>query len=268
MISVGPIEKLGTVWWFEFFDLPEEKLQEVSSEITKTMTQFENDYSRFKPDSVLSQLNKNKIYLNPNAEFLAMIQWAVDAYGQTQGVFNIAVGDYLVKSGYDQDYSFQSQETMLIPRLDSVLQYDQKTIRLLPDTQIDFGGLGKGYLIDKLAGILKDQFGLQYYLINGGGDMYVTSDHGEPIEIGLQDPETKQIIGKTKLHNQAFASSSPILRQWADQQGDLHSHLVGDGDKQTVYLTAPNATHADIWATTLAIDGGITTPSSIAIITQ
>ena len=98
--------------------------------------------------------------------------------------------------------------------------------------------------------------------------MYVTSDHGKPIEIGLQDPKTKEIIGRYELYNQAFASSSPVLRQWTDQEGVVHDHLVSDNNKEkkTSFVVAPTAVQADIWATTLSINNDIQQPKSVTVL--
>jgi len=267
MIQFGPIEKLGTIWWFEFFDLPEQKVNLLETRILEAMTEFEDNYSRFKEDSVLSQLNNDKCLDNPSGEFLEMLHIAKQAHKETGGVFNIAVGDYLEKSGYDAGYSFRSSDPENIFPLDKVLQVSPKQIKLLENVKVDFGGFGKGYLIDKLTNICKEEFDLQYFLINGGGDMFATSDHEEPIEIGLQDPQTKQIMGKYKLHNQAFAASSPILRQWTDQEGVVRDHLVSQEvtEKTNSYVVAPTATQADIWATTLAINNRTEVPETIHV---
>ena len=266
MITIGPIKKLGTIWWFEFFDLQEIDPQVLETRLVDCISQFENDYSRFDDDSLLSQLNRNHTMdLSNQREMKDMLNIAREAYRDTQGVFNIAVGDYLEKTGYDQDYSFTSQAVQDIPDLEEVLSLDQDKVEIQSGVRIDFGGFGKGYLIDRVAQLLRTEFGLEYFLINGGGDMYATSNHGEPIVIGLQDPRTGDMIGSLPIFNQGFASSSPYLRRWKDQDGIEHDHLVAghNREKKITYITAPSAVMADIWATSLSLNSQLKTPLDV-----
>lgn len=266
MTEIGPIEKLGTVWRFEFFDLDQNRIPEIERKIVEVMDAFEGNYSRFKEDSLLSRLNNNRrLDLRGKREIREMLQIALEAYRTTNGVFNIAIGGYLERIGYDAQYSFQSQETVEIPRLDQVLQLTEQSTMLDDGVKIDFGGFGKGYLIDVLANLFRQEWGLEFFLINGGGDICVSSDHGKPVEIGLENPVSKKIIGTVPLLNQGFASSSPHLRSWTDQDGNRRDHLVGEGEKKTVYVVAPNATWADIWATTLSIDQAVPLPKDVQV---
>ena len=266
MIRCGPINKLGTIWWFEFFDLAEERKEEVLSKLLSIMGKFEGSYSRFRPDSVVSLLNESKILEDPSEEFLSLLTLAQRAWQETQGVFNIAVGSYLEKTGYDRDYSFQACTLPQIQGLDKVLAFSGEQVSLDPSAKIDLGGLGKGYLIDTLARVLQEEYGLKYFLINGGGDMYATSEHGQALTIALQDPRDQTLHGTINLSHQGFASSSPYLRSWTDQRGEEHNHLVGEGAKNIVYLTAPTATQADIWATALAIDSSLHPPQDVQVL--
>jgi len=267
MIAFGPIEKLGTIWWFEIFDAREEDTKKIESRIIEVIDNFEANYSRFISNSYVSILNSTRVLPDPSSEMLDMCNVAFSAYDATQGVFNVAVGDYLEKTGYDSNYSFRSQETSTIPDLRNAISFSKKEIKLnLENAGLDFGGLGKGYLIDRLASVLQDEFGIKYFLINGGGDMYVTSEHGKPITIALQDPSTGKNIGTTQIQNQGFASSSPVLRQWVDQEGVRHDHLVisqTTNNKETVYVTALSATQADIWATSLSIEPKLIPPEYV-----
>lgn len=273
MIKIGPIEKLGTIWWFELFDLVSARELQVRARLEEVMHDFEQDYSRFLPNSLVSQLNQaTKLNLEDRKELYDILYIAQQAYYETQGVFNIAVGDYLEKIGYDSHYSLHGQAGAWVPDLEEVVELSRSEIRLAPGVKIDLGGLGKGYLIDKLVKLLHTEFSLEYVLVNGGGDIYVTSDHGIPVGIGLQDPQNKQMIGSLELYNQGFASSSPYLRTWIDQVGTTRTHLASPADthrEQGVsYVTAQSATQADIWATTLAIDSHACVPPEVQYIVK
>lgn len=122
---------------------------------------------------------------------------------------------------------------------------------------IDLGGIGKGYLIDKLAKELQEKFSLKYFLINGGGDMYGTSDNEKEIKVYLQHPiESYSFIGSIKIKNQAFCCSSSFKRCWAIN-GVEYNHFVDTKKENLIlassYVVAPTATEADVYATVLCI---------------
>lgn len=269
MKALGPIKKLGTQWWFEFFDLPKGlDLEALSVELYEFMEVFENKYSRFRDTSELSQLNETKIWKDPSVEFLELFRIAFRAYRETNGLFNIAVGSYLEKSGYNRDYSFQSDAVLPeVPNLDEVLHVGTDQVILTKNARVDFGGFGKGYLIDLIAMFFKKK-GIKYFLINGGGDIYVTSDKGDPVQIYLQDPINRDVAaGAIYAKDQGFAASSPYLRSWSSN-GKLFTHLVSKNGQEPkgVFVLASTAVWADIWATTLAVDSDIVPPKEIEFI--
>ena len=267
MHTIGPIKKLGTIWWFEFFDLLEVDPLVLEQSLLDIITQFENNYSRFKSDSLIGRLNNGESVADPSAELLDLLSVARNAYKQTDGVFNIAIANQLESVGYDPQYSFQSRESADgVPNLEDVLEVSESNVYLQSRTKIDLGGFAKGYLIDKLATYIQVEWHIQYFLINGGGDMYVTSDNGNPVMIGLADPQNPELqVGSLQLQNQGFAASSPYIRSWTDQDGAPHNHLVGNDNPTSTYVTAPTATQADIWATTLALQQDIVVPKDVQV---
>lgn len=270
MTIIGPIEKLGTVWFFEFFETTTQGTQEITGLLVNVMDRFERDYSRFLPDSIIGRLNAGGTISGPSLEFLDLLSIARHACDDTKGVFNIAVANHLEQSGYDAQYSFQSQDVVsAVPQLSDVLIQTDNTVSLTGGNKIDFGGFAKGYLIDLLADILQRQCGITYFLINGGGDMYVTSNQDVPIDVVLQHPvDRSKTVGTIRLMNQGFAASSPHVRTWIDQNGTRHNHLVSSHVKtETVssFVVTENACQADIYATVASVHHQIDMPQSIAV---
>jgi thiamine biosynthesis lipoprotein len=260
MSSLFTLDALGTKWWIEIFsELTEEKSQTVYDGLRFLIFEFESNYSRFREDSKLSILNKHKYLDNPSDEFLELIKIGKKLYRDTDGVFNILSGEYLEAIGYDKTYSFTKKDNHVIrpkdPNTSIIFNEDKVT---LSEGLIDIGGYGKGYLIDKIAKHLKNNE-VNYFLINGGGDMYATSDFDRPITIYLEHPDNNEtIIAETKLLNEGFAASSTKKRRW-QKNGQDYSHIIDTNNGQSlitdsgIYIKAPFAVLADAWATTLVI---------------
>lgn len=280
------ISALGTTWLVEIFDpITEEQTAIIYDDCCLFLTDFEANYSRFKPDSIISTLNRIKILNQPDALTTALLTFGRNMYKETNGVFNILVGELLEHRGYDANYSLtpKSKEEPTPPSPLGALTITRDRITL-SGGQIDLGGFAKGYAIDLLAKQLKEQQGLNYFLINGGGDMYATSDHGEPITIYLEHPtEPGTYVAETTLKDQGFAASSTHKRKW-QVGGTEYSHIVDTRSKDPkrvvgklvtpplpntlgIYTKAPIAAEADAWATTLLINPNSPTPPNVAVCT-
>lgn len=258
--SIFTLQALGTSWWVEIFDeLNNKKRQTIYSSLMLFITEFENKYSRFKADSLISILNKEGRLHQPPADFLSMLKTSFTLYDTTEGIFNIMVGTTLIDTGYDANYSFViKKEQSQIPNPNDVITVTDSAV-ILKEGVIDLGGIGKGYLIDALASLLKEQFGVLYFLINGGGDMFGTSEQGKPITLYLEHPtKVETYLGTVDIFNQGFAASSPHKRSWKSA-GKHYSHIISTHSSETVekpdatFVLAESATTADTLATTLLL---------------
>ncbi len=222
---LNPIKATGTIWHVEVLNenFDDTKLQTFTEDFLET---FEQKYSRFREDSWLNVLNSSGVFLNPDNEFRELLFRSIQMYKKTNGVFNIAIGEKMIASGYDNKYSFIESELSQSPALTSVLLIETNQI-LLKEASLDLGGIGKGFLIDSLAHAYQNEFGLKYFVINGGGDIYATSNHEDPIIITLTHPQDQKLgIGTVDLFNQGFTASSPYVRAWTDKKtGKEHNHL-------------------------------------------
>jgi FAD:protein FMN transferase len=252
-------EAIGTHWWIEIFDeISDEELDTTKRRIEFLCSEFNKKYSRFLPDSQISLLNHNRVLNNPSEECRAMLTYGKALYLRTHTAFNILTGHILEARGYDMNYSFTAQDNLeLLPVCNPItdLTISESSITLSCGN-LDNGGYGKGWLIDLIKEDLLAH-GSTYFLINGGGDMYATSEHEEPITVYLEHPtEAGKYISETTLLNQGFAASSPFKRQWSDQ-GVTYTHIVSDKEVLPLgaFTKAATATDADAFATACGLLG-------------
>ena len=248
---LSPINALGTRWYFEFFEDISETLEQ---KIINQIHSFECSYSRFLSDSLLSILNKNKTLLGPPKELQNILKLGLKYYQKTNTVFTLSGERALSSTGYNDEYTFIAEKKRAeIPELSTSLEVSEQKIILYNNASLDLGGIGKGFLIDQIAQmLLKEE--VQFFVINAGGDIFVTSDHGKPIELYLEHPTQKtSLIGSVCLQNQALAVSSPFKRAWKDSvTGVQYNHILSENVVEFAsFVIAETATEADVWATTL-----------------
>ncbi len=241
-------EGLGTHFYVELF-LREKNIDEgkVSKRLKKEIEEFDDKYSRFKNDSLLNSLNKNRSIVF-DYDLAKMIELANFANIKTDGVFDIFIKEKLEEKGYGKTEE-SNKKTFLE---NSTVEVKEEYIFIKGERSIDLGGVGKGYLIDKLAKILLEEFNIRYFLVNGGGDILVTSDYENDIELFLEHPTNKdEYIYKIKIKNKSFCSSSSFKRMW--QKGTRNvNHFVNKENKEiwvSSYVVSKDASTADMFAT-------------------
>ncbi len=221
-------DALGTRFFVEIHDeVTVMQREKITADIGHFLTQFEKRYSRFLFDSVVSTLNRERAIPNPDKEFVTLLECGRSLSARTQGLFNILLGGTLEGRGYDSTYSFVpsviKESNHPNPLTDLEIAPESITLH---NGNLDLGGFGKGYVIDLLATHLQETFNLHYFLINGGGDIYGTSNYGAPFTIYLEHPlAANTFLGTTEILNQGFAASSPHKRSWV-HNGTTYTHIV------------------------------------------
>lgn len=219
------------------------------------LKRIEKEYSRFLDDSLLSRVNSslNK-WVQVTDEFIYLLDLADEFKKNSNGNFDITVKSILDNLGYDKNYSFKEKQTFFsFPSFGSSIEINRSKKQVLLRKEIDFGGFGKGYAIDRIASILNSNK-ITHYYINGGGDIYSKKD---PLldawEILLEHPDDpNKALGKIKLDSASIAGSSPNHRKWGE-----HHHIINMKTKKSakgvkaIFILAKNATDADAFATAL-----------------
>lgn len=247
---------------------------EISDAIEAAFGEFDRivkQYTRFNQDSELSNLNRRTgEWTEVNSEFFMLISKMLQMARATSGDFDPTVIDFLETYGYDANYDFSKLDK---PDLDQSvkklaqsrpswrqIQLDEKgkRVKLAHGQRLDLGGIGKGYAIDCAAEKLKHTTN---FLIDAGGDIRCSGVNmtGEPWKINLlhkQSEKASQVIGQIAVSDISVACSG----SWARRVKQFH-HILDPRtgapveSMQTVYVSAPEATTADSWATALFVGG-------------
>lgn len=246
---------LGTYWECEILDhnLTYEKYKIIQTQILDRLDAFSSQYSRFNQDSLVSRLNQDYKIVDPPREMVKMFQFAQMAYKASEGIFDVTVGGILVGYGYGSTGGVGGIQSNF---WDLVIISDQ-LIQIPKDTSIDFGGFGKGWLIDSFVDIFRKN-NIKQFIINGGGDIFVQAD--DYINIKLEHPyDNQKYVGQTRIKCGALAASSIIKRTWQNGSNQYH-HIIdpfkGESSNLDVvcsFIKADTALIADTMATILIV---------------
>lgn len=254
MVKIDQLEGLGTHWWFEFFDASEADSARLKMYLEQTLKTFNDTYSRFKSGSLIHTLNTTgELPLNTVAntdELIELLQFGQKLHSDTNGVFNFLTGGTQIMQGYGASDSIRSLNDESTPNPTTDLEITGTFIRLHHGA-VDLGGYGKGWLIDHLAKNIKATFDINHLLINGGGDMYASSDlDGSSIEIVVEHPfKPGLFIAKIPLLHQGFAASSTYKRRWIKEQKTYNHIISAQTADIAAHIVADTAAAADVFGT-------------------
>jgi thiamine biosynthesis lipoprotein len=220
---------------------------------------LERIFSRFDPDSELSELNRRGM-LRVGPELLEVVDLALAARDRTSGRFDPTVHDALVAAGYDRTFDEVSAErrgrnprASAAPRCAGSVRVDRRTrnIELDPGVHLDLGGIAKGYAVDRAVQILGE---LGPCLVDAGGDIAARGEW----PIGLDTGDDTLTL---ELGDGAVATSGRDRRQWTRESEELHhiidpsTGLPAKGDLLRVTAVAATATDAEVRAKALFLAG-------------
>jgi len=179
---------------------------------------IEKKYSRYRDDNVVYAINNaDGSDVEIDIETFQLLQFAGQCYELSNGLFDITSGVLRAAWRFDGSEALPDQA-----KIDEVLErvgwlnvkLTEKQITLLSGMEIDFGGIGKEYAVDRVA---QNMFGEGQcaVMINFGGDIRVISpqSHDRSWVIGIEDPGLEDTaLGQVELKNGAVATSGDARR--------------------------------------------------------
>lgn len=246
-------DAIGTAWDIE----TEAELSGEAKEATRRLVdEFDREWSRFRPDSLVSQLARGAGVVDApadTAQLMSMYQQLSDATG---GSVNPLVGDSLAALGYDGQVSL----TVGVPHAASadwktLVAWTGDSLALSRPATLDVGAMGKGKLVDLTIATLA-AWTEGDVTVDASGDI---ATRGKPIRVGLEHPyDTTKAIGLITVQDQALCASATNRRAWGNGLHHVIDARTGEPVRTVAatWAVAPDAVTADAVTTALFFEGG------------
>jgi len=186
---------------------------------------IEDKFSRYRTDSAVSRINDGAGRATEvDDETAALLDFATTLYELSDGRFDITSGvlrEVWTFDGSDRVPSADAVRDVLRRVGWQRVEWLRPVIRLRPGMQIDFGGIGKEYAVDRVVRTLFDASSCSA-LVNFGGDLAVTGPPAdrESWKVGIESVSTVPGDNDTviAIRSGALATS-----------GDARRYLLKDG---------------------------------------
>ncbi len=238
---------IGT-YWSVSIDESVDDVVELKKTLFEFVADFESRFSRFISSSEVNQFRKRERGTYPlSAECALLFSAAHELRTLTHGAFDPAVAGLLEGVGYDATYRLTPDESAITSFVPTAWSLSRDQLAIDGPVGFDFGGIGKGYCIDRVHELLKEK-GYHYFIVEAGGDMVATTKaDGSGWRVAIEYPGKPDIaLGLVELVNQGLAVSDSFRRRF----GAWH-HIVDPRTKAPVTqiigvaAIAPTAWQAD-----------------------
>jgi FAD:protein FMN transferase len=202
------------------------RAEKIAREVEAEARRIEVKFSRYRESSIVSEINRNagRTPVAVDEETDALVGEALDLARDTGGRFDPTVGP--LRRAWD----FKSGRVPADDEIDALMplvgagrvsRRDRTIFLRREGMEIDLGGVGKEYAVDRAADILRRE-GVAAAIVNFAGDVRILGSRadGRPWSVGVRDPRQP---GEVRFTVRVVASAAVAT------SGDYERCFVRDG---------------------------------------
>ena len=242
------------------------------AEVMTGLERLHREWNAWKPGELgrLNQSLREGISQRVAPELLALIRLARTLEIQSSGLFNAGIGgmvdawgfhDDVMRPGSRPDALLLERWRRRAPSLTQLLVDGDRVHARNRELQLDFGGIAKGWAIDRALDHL-GQRGHPNAVVNLGGNLATQGRAGQrPWQIGIRDPLGGGVMARVATSGREAVVTSGSYERFRVIDGERMSHIIDPRNAApaqgllSVTVLHPSATLADAAATALLVAG-------------
>ena len=263
---------MGTSFEIYLYAPNRERASELFEEVFDEIERVEAALSNYRSSSELSRINRSAadapVITDP--EVFALLARALDYSQRTDGAFDITVGKLMKAWGFFRGAGrYPSNEELAHAREQTGWQNVRLDNRarsvyfLKRGIELDLGGIGKGYALDRVAALLREAGVKSALISSGSSSIYAIGappgKAGWPVRV--PDPMDRTATVSTVLLKDQSLSTSGSYEKFFRLNGRTYCHIMDprtgrpvEGMLQTTVI-APDATDSDALSTAVFVLG-------------
>lgn len=234
-------------------------------EAEKEIFRLDKAFRRKDKNSEIYKINQGSAEVSDDT--LKVIKSALEICEKTDGYFDISIAPVMDLWGfYERDYHVPN-DSELVMELDKVnyknITVNNNTVAVKDGSQLDLGGIAKGYLSDRIIEIYR-KYDVDYGLISLGGNVmtYGKKPNGDKWNVAIQNPDDEEeYSGVLSVDEKAVVTSGGYQRYF-EENGVIYHHIINPktgfpakSGVKSVTVVANSGTTADGLSTALFVMG-------------
>lgn len=254
----------------------------IQASIDKRLQQINDSMSTYQADSTISKFNQlgKDIPITIDADFAHVLDVSRIVYQQSGGAFDPTVMPLVETWGFGSTMTverLQSPPTALeiaqakaLVDFESIVQKEQSIYKTKDGVELDFSAVAKGYGVDVIANVLRDDYQIRNYMVEIGGEIATSgvNNQQQPWQIAIDAPIENSTVSERQTisairqpinsDNKMYLATSGNYRNSVVFDGQRYSHTIDPttgkpiaGGAPSVTVAADSVALADAWATAL-----------------
>jgi FAD:protein FMN transferase len=266
------IDAMGSTYSVVVYGSDEARLRAAVEDASEEARRLDQLLSNYIPASEWSQVNREASSkpVRISTELFQLLAACVGYSRESDGAFDITVGPLMKVWGFYKGSGHLPQRGEVRAALAHVgyqnilLDAKSNTVRFAKEgVEIDPGGIGKGYAVDKMVAVLKED-GITSGLVSASGSSIygIGAPPNEPgWKIKIRDPkDASKSVAEVVLHDNSL-STSGNYEKFFFADGKLYSHIM---DPRTGYpsegmlavsVVSPKTIDSEAWCKPYYIRG-------------
>ena len=227
---------------------------------------IEARFSRYRADSVVADIHCHRGKpIVVDTETAGLLDFARQCYELSDGLFDVTSG--VLRRAWKFDQSDRVPDATAVARLLPLIGFDKLSWHsprlMLPiDMEIDFGGIGKEYAVDRAYDLLSARHAAPF-LINFGGDLRANRATGQgPWQIGIERPDADLQANLVLQLEHGGLATSGDSRRYLLRDGVRYGHILNPRTgwpiaeaPRSVTVAASSCTEAGLLSTLAMLQG-------------
>lgn len=275
-------ETMGTSYHISY-QLPEDADEAaIQASIDERLQQINDSMSTYQKDSTISKFNQlsKDTPIIIDADFSQVLEVSRIVYQQSGGAFDPTVMPLIDTWGFGSTMTVErlqrpptdieiAQAKALVD-FESIIQKEQTIYKTKDGIGLDFSAVAKGYGVDVIADVLREEYNIRNYMVEIGGEIATSgvNSQKQPWQIAIDAPIADSTVSKRQTisairqpintNNKMHLATSGNYRNSVVFDNKSYSHTIDPttgrpiaGGAPSVTVAADSVALADAWATAL-----------------
>ncbi len=239
---------------------------ELGAVVAAEAWRIEAKFSRYRPDSVVSRIHQQRgALVQVDEETASLLDFAARCFELSDGLFDITCGPLRRVWNFDGSDRLPAPQDVekILPVIGfNRLSWTSPWLGVPPEMEIDFGGIGKEYAVDRAYDLMRVQCPVPF-LVNFGGDLRVGRPLGHgPWKVGIERPDSDGQAAMMLEIEQGGLATSGDSHRFVMKDGVRYGHIldprtgwpVPDAPR-SVTVAASSCTEAGLLSTLAVLNG-------------
>ena len=266
-------DAMGSTYSIALYGYDRVKMEAAADAAFDEVRLLDDLLSNYQPGSQWSEVNRNAATkpVKVSPELFQLLTDCVEYSRESEGAFDITVGPLMKVWGFYKGSGHLPHKPEIAAALAKVgyrhIQLDPaaQTVRFdRTGVEIDPGGVGKGYAVDRMVEVLRRN-GIQTALVAGSGSsiygMGAPPDEPRGWPVKIKDPwDNRKTLAEVWLKDSSM-STSGSYEKFFRAEGKTYAHIM---DPRTGYpaqgsvsvsVIAPRTLDSEVWAKPYFVNG-------------